>query len=169
LTRVEDLVYLFLKTLVFWFLVVGSLYTCYFTTGVISAEGDPEVELYQSHFRLHCAQVTKGDKNCWNRIEFGWKNSWEPPLWLWKSGFITPFLGVAPFYLFPISVQPVLLEPRYWNGMSSRNRCQIVWHEMGHAALGWDHSSNPKSLMTPISMVGGSLVDALVVAYEENK
>jgi len=156
-----------LKGVLWWVLLASAAYFTYWGTGTTRVH-DEEVTRYAREFSALCDAVSQGDVRCTKSVDFYWKKSWRPPLWLWRKGWVTPYEAVAPFYVFTWLPQGIMIDPKYWHERSVNARRELIWHEMGHAVLGWDHSDNQESLMRTYGYTDNP-IRGFVVAWKENE
>jgi hypothetical protein len=149
--------------LVFW----AGVYVVYFLS--FQPNKDEEVAKYAGEFRKACFALGGGWK-CLSSPEFGWKESWPVPDFIWKYEVLTPWYAVTPFYFVPGAKQFVLIDPYNWATLPAERRRELVWHEMGHSNMGWHHSDKECSLLYPaFSCWHKSSLFKLRTAIQENE
>lgn len=80
-------------------------------------------------------------KNCNNRCNI-------PVTLIWKNDRFKYYARMAPFYWARfVKPQIILLDEEVWNRISISCQKELVWHELGHAILGWGHHEKSSSLM----------------------
>jgi len=156
-----------LKTTVGWTLVCSVFYTLYFTSGL--RRQTSQVREIDIDVRTVCYfLITDEDDRCLAPVRYYFRDSWRPPVWLWRTGWVTPYIAAAPFYFVPLDEQIVLIDPKYWGKLTERGRRGVIAHELGHVLFGWNHADDPANLMHTYEM-HWDWISAFKVAYEENE